>query len=95
MYADFVAYNGRKAVVWGGHSGNLSRFAEFFPVLRRPVEYFVDRYAVDYLVLDEAYVRPDRLGLESSLAALDRFGPITVYEFVRRPAMLQPDLAAH
>jgi hypothetical protein len=95
MYADFVAFNAEKAVVWGGHSGDLTRFEEFFPVLRRPLAYFVERYAVDYVVLDQAYVRPERLGIDSSVAPLERFGPIVVYEFVRPPAVLQPDLAAH
>jgi hypothetical protein len=95
MYADFVAYNAGKAVVWGGHSGDLTKFEDFYPVLRKPVEYFVERYAVDYLVLDHAYVSPQHLGIEASVSRLDRFGPIVVYEFVRRPASLQPDLAIH
>ncbi|MDQ6670166.1 MAG: hypothetical protein M3069_05365 [Chloroflexota bacterium] len=95
MYADFVAFNADKAVVWGGHSGDLTRFEEFFPVLRKPLAYFVEQYAVDYVVLDQAYVQPERLGIDSSVAPLDRFGPIVVYEFVRPPAVLQPDLAAH
>jgi hypothetical protein len=95
MYADFVAFNADKAVVWGGHSGDLTRFEEFFPVLRKPLAYFVERYAVDYVVLDQAYVRPEQLGIDSNVEPLDHFGPIVVYEFVRPPAVLQPDLAAH
>jgi hypothetical protein len=93
MYADFVAYGADKAVVWGGHSGDLRKFEEFFPVLRRPIDYFVRQYAVDYVVLDETYVLPERLGIESSVAALKRFGSIVVYEFVRPPAVLLSDLA--
>jgi hypothetical protein len=95
MYADFVAFNADKAVVWGGHSGNLTKFEEFYPVLRKPLEYFVERYQVDYVVLDQAYVRPEQLGIDPSLAPLDRFGPILVYEYARPPAMVEPDLAAH
>jgi hypothetical protein len=95
MYADFVAFNAEKAVVWGGHSGDLSRFEEFFPVLRKPLAYFLERYAVDYVVLDQVYVRPERLGIDASIAPLDRFGPFLVYEFIRPPAVLQPDLATH
>jgi hypothetical protein len=94
MYADFVSYGADKAVVWGGHSGDLTKFAEFFPVLRKPLDYFAQRYAVDYVVLDETYVLPARLGIESSIAPLGRFGTIAVYEFVSRPAALEPDLAA-
>jgi hypothetical protein len=95
MYADFVAYAAHKAVVWGGHSGNLDKFEEFYPVLRKPLDYFVERYQVDYLVLDEAYVQPERLGIDSSMSQLERFGPIRVYECVRPPAILEPGLAAH
>jgi hypothetical protein len=94
MYADFVAYAARKAVVWGGHSGNLDRFEEFYPVLRKPIDYFVTRYAVDYLVLDAAYVEPERLGMVSSINQLERFGPISVYECVRPAAVLEPGQVA-
>ncbi len=93
MYADFVAYASRKAVVWGGHSGNLDRFEEFYPVLRKPLEYFVQRYGVDYLVLDEAYAAPDRLDIQASIGELQHFGPFGVYECVRPVAVLEPDLA--
>jgi len=95
MYADFVAYAAQKAVVWGGHSGNLQRFGEFFPVLRKPLDYFVERYAVDYVVLDEGYVRPERLGIEASVNQVQRFGPIVIYTFVRPGARLQVGAAAH
>src|SRR5438105_15843631 len=78
MYADFVAYAARKAVVWGGHSGDLHKFEEFFPVLRKPLHYFLERYSVDYLVLDQAYVRPERLGVESAIARLNSFGAIAI-----------------
>jgi hypothetical protein len=94
MYADFVAYAARKAVVWGGHSGNLEKFEEFYPVLRKPIDYFVERYSVDYLVLDTAYVEPERLGIAAGTTQLQRFGPIRVYECVRPPAILEPGLAS-
>ena len=94
MYADYVAYASGKGVVWGGHSGNLRKLEEFFPVMRRPLDYFVERYAVDYIVLDEGYVRPERLGIDSSITQRERFGSIVVYEFVRPAATLEPDLAA-
>src|SRR5207302_466626 len=94
MYSDFVAYAAGKAVVWGGHSGDLSRFEEFYPVLRKPLEYFVHRYAVDYIVLDNTYVSPDRLGIASTIEPLNRFGAIVVYEFARPPATVLPGVAA-
>lgn len=96
MYADFVAYAASKAVVWGGHSGDLSRFEEFFPVLRKPLDYFVQRYAVDYVLLDHTYVAPELLGIPSTMAPLHRFGAIVVYEFARTAASasLRPGVAA-
>jgi len=85
MYADFVAYNAQSCVVWGGHSGDLRRFAEFYPVLQKPLEYFVEKYAVDYLILDHAYATPERLGISERVAPVERFGAISVYEWVRAP----------
>ena len=78
MYADYVAYAADKAVVWGGHSGDLRRLEEFYPVVRKPVEYFVERYDVSYLLLDNAYVTPQRLDIPS-LPELARFGSFGVY----------------
>ena len=94
MYADFVAYAADKAVVWGGHSGNLDRFEEFYPVLRKPLAYFVERYAVDYILIDEGYVQPARLGLETNVNLLSRFGQTVAFECVRPLAMVESGLAA-
>ena len=93
MHAAYVAYASGKGVVRGRHSGNLRKLEEFFPVMRPRLAYFVDSYAVDYIVLDEGYVRPERLGIDSSIAQRERFGSIVVYEFVRPAATLEPDLA--
>jgi hypothetical protein len=90
MYADFIAYAADKAVVWGGHSGNLDRFEEFYPVLRKPVQYFIDRYDVKYLVLDLGYATPARLGLDESLAPIERFGAIAVFRVAASAEIGQP-----
>ncbi len=79
MYADFVAFAADKAVVWGGHSGDLTRFEEFAPVIRRPLEYFFERYEVDYLLLDLAYTDPRRLRIEERIESLRDFGSIGVF----------------
>jgi hypothetical protein len=93
MYADFVCYNAEKAVVWGGHSGDLSKFEEFYPVLRKPLQYFVERYGVDYLILDHAYVTPERLRIVDSVAQLERHGSFGLYEFVPEPKAVEPNVA--
>ena len=79
MYADFVCYNAGKAVVWGGHSGNLSKLEEFFPVLRCPVSYFVRQYQVNYLVLDQAYASLEDVCMQGAVTPLRQFGHIGVY----------------
>jgi hypothetical protein len=88
MYADFVAYAGDKAVVWGGHSGDLRKLEEFFPVIRRPLAYFFERYEVAYLLLDLAYTTPQELRLEDQVQPLASFGPINVYAVTSRTSML-------
>ncbi|HEX8968277.1 MAG TPA: hypothetical protein VF937_10370 [Chloroflexota bacterium] len=86
MYADFVSYNAQKAVVWGGHSGNLLRFEEFFPVIRKPFKYFLDSYHVDYVLLDLAYVTPDELEANESITPMDQFGSMALYAVAEVPA---------
>ena len=86
MYADFVAYNGRKPVLWGGHSGNLSRLEEFFPVIRRPLSYFFKQYAIQYVLLDLKYATPERLDIADGTDRLETFGSVSVYR-VRTPAV--------
>jgi hypothetical protein len=83
MYADYVTYASCKAVVWGGHSGNLRMLGEFFPVLRQPVSYFLERFDVSYLLLDLAYTTPERLGLSGSVTPRNQFGAFVVYEVQR------------
>ncbi len=84
MYADYVAYTAEKAVVWGGHSGDLTRFEEFFPVLRQPLPYFFETYAVDYLVIDHAYTTPAQLKLSDEIQSMTSFGQIGIYAVVQR-----------
>jgi hypothetical protein len=79
MFADFVMYNSGKAVVWGGHSGNLARLEEFFPVIRQPLTYFFERYRVVYVVLDQHYTTLDRLQIGDDTELLEQFGSIGVY----------------
>ena len=86
MYADFVAYNSAKPVLWGGHSGNLSRLEEFFPVIRKPLAYFFERYRIAYLLIDLRYTTPERLKIGEVTDLLEMFGSVSVYQ-VRRPAL--------
>jgi hypothetical protein len=94
MYADFVTYNSAKPVVWGGHSGNLSRFEEFFPVLRKPLSYFFERYHVAYVLLDLQYATPERLQIGDATNLLEQFGPIGVYRVHSRASTVEGNLGA-
>src|SRR5579859_2456380 len=89
MFADFVMYNACRAVVWGGHSGNLGRLEEFFPVIRRPLGYFFERYNVAYLVLDLQYTTLERLQIDDATELLEQFGSIGVYEVRTRAGPLE------
>jgi hypothetical protein len=89
MYADYVAYAADKAVLWGGHSGDLRKLEEFFPVIRKPLSYFVEQYAIDYVVLDEGYVSAARLGLSDRLRAVQRCGSIAVYSVFDAPGVAE------
>jgi hypothetical protein len=84
MYADFVAYASGKGVVWGGHSGDLRRFEEFSPVLRKPLDYFFRQYNVDYVMLDFAYATPSDLRIEDSVTLLEQFGTTGVFQVLVR-----------
>jgi hypothetical protein len=84
MYADFVAYASGKGVVWGGHSGDLRRFEEFSPVLRKPLEYFFTQYQVDYVMLDFVYTTPRELRIEDGVMLLEQFGSTGVYQVLVR-----------
>jgi hypothetical protein len=86
MFADFVMYNSAKPVVWGGHSGNLARLEEFFPVIRRPLTYFFERYEVAYVVVDLQYTTLERLQIGDATELLEQFGSIGVYEVRTRAA---------
>jgi hypothetical protein len=80
MYADFVTYNAHKPVLWGGHSGNLSRLEEFYPIIRKPLSYFFERYNIVYVLLDLIYVTPERLQIDMATTLLEQFGSIAVFQ---------------
>jgi hypothetical protein len=79
MYADYVAFNAEKRVLWGGHSGNLRKLEEFSPVLRKPLRYFLEHYAIDYVLLDRTYAPPERLQLLELVKPVSHFGTINLY----------------
>jgi len=61
--ADTLAYHCRRSVLWGTHGYGFRQAEPFFPVLRKPLEYFISEYKLSYLVIDSGYVTPGLLKL--------------------------------
>jgi hypothetical protein len=79
MYSDFLSYASGKSVLWGGHSGDLSRYEALSPVIRRPLGDLIDEYDLSYVVIDLAYVDPHRLSLSARLDEVARHGNFALY----------------
>lgn len=78
MYADYVCYHSGKAVVWGGHCGDLARFEWITPVIARPLPEMFEELGVRYLLLDERYLRAKDLRLPDQLRAIGRHDSFAV-----------------
>ena len=63
--ADGLAYFTHKKVCWGGHSSGWDKLEEWFPVLKQPIEYFFDKYQLNFLLIDTEYVNIDYLKLKN------------------------------
>jgi hypothetical protein len=79
MYADYVVYHSGKSVLWGGHSGDLTRFESLSPVIRRPLDELVKKYRLTWALFDLAYTQPDRVGLGAVLSLAARHGQFALY----------------
>lgn len=79
MYADYVCYNSGKRTLWGGHSGDLTRFEAMFPVIRVPLDELIAKYDLRYALLDLGYVTPERLGLRGRIREIAREDGLALY----------------
>lgn len=75
-----------KKVLWGGHSGDLSRFEAIHPVIRQPLEELIERYDIHDALLDLAYIDPEQLRLTDRLTPIARHGSFTLYKTARAEA---------
>ena len=78
--ADLAAYRTGAPVLWGTHGYGFKTAEEFFPIMRRPVEYFVERYELTHLLLDRRYTGLARLGLEEAPPVFEA-GAIALFAF--------------
>jgi hypothetical protein len=91
MYADYLAYQTGKRVLWGGHSGDPARLDGFYPVISRPLQEFFLEYRVDYFILDLDYVELDLLALDGYVQPLRQFERFCVFQvLVPEPGVTQP-----
>ena len=74
---DTIAYHCRKQVIWGTHSDNFDEVEPLFPVYRKPLEYFVKKYGISHIVVDDKYVKPEAIGLAGEIY---RSGRYRIYE---------------
>jgi len=78
--ADGIAYFSRKKVCWGGHSSGWNKLDEWFPVLKKPIEYFFKKYRLNYLLVDKDYVEVDYLNLKNFSLFLNK-DKFSLYEW--------------
>lgn len=73
---DAVVWHCRKKVVWGTHSAGFENVEPMFPVLRAKLGWFVQKYQVSHLVIQESYAKAEKLGLKEPVF---RAGEYSVY----------------
>ena len=78
--ADLAAYRTGAPVLWGTHGYGFKRAEAFFPIMRRPVEHFVERYRLTHLLLDRRYTNLVRLRLVEA-APVYEAGEIALFAF--------------
>lgn len=83
MYADFVCYESKKKILWGGHSGDLSKFEVLSPVIRRPLREVIQEYDLRYAVIDRSYTSPEQMCIGDMLTLVVRRGSFELYRTVR------------
>lgn len=80
MYADYVAYNAGKKVLWGGHSGNLRPFEAIAPVLQSPIADLLRAHDARYVLLDALFVRPEELEMDKCFEIAGAWHNFMLYE---------------
>lgn len=80
MYADYVCYKSGKRTLWGGHSGDLSRFEALSPRIRRPLDHLIAQYDLHYALIDLSYVDPAQIDLDGHLSEIARDGSFALFE---------------
>jgi len=59
--ATVIAYMTRKQVCWGTHTFGFHNVEDFFPVLRKPIAHFFNKYQLSHLLLDKKFAGIEEL----------------------------------
>lgn len=81
-YCESIAYFCRKKTLWGGHGYCYDKLQDFFPVLLKPVEYFVRAFKISYCLINTAYVSLDDLLLKVNFKIIKQAGKYYLIEFL-------------
>ncbi len=76
-----IAYFCRKKTLWGAHSYMGDKIESFFPVLLKPVEYFISTYALSYCLINKDYVCLSDLHLSIGYKKIMEQGRYIILEF--------------
>lgn len=79
LYSDYVMYASGRSVLWGGHSGDLTKLRDLFPVIRRPLQDLIREYRIDHVLLDLRYTQPAPLRLDGMLAPVSQHGDFSLF----------------
>lgn len=82
VYCEFIAYFCRKKTLWGGHGYCYDKLQDFFPVLLKPVEYFIEAFKISYCLINTAYVSLDDLFLKINFKIIKQVGKYYLIEFL-------------
>jgi hypothetical protein len=80
VYADYACYHSGKRVLWGGHSGDLTKWQEVKPVISRPVPALLRDYDARYVLLDTAFADIAQLGLAGRVTTIGCWDGFALYD---------------
>jgi hypothetical protein len=80
VYADYACYHSGKRVLWGGHSGDLTKWQEVKPVISRPVATLLHDYDVRYVLLDTRFSEAGQLGIGDRAVLIGSWGTFVLYD---------------
>lgn len=81
-YCEYIAYFCKKKTLWGAHGSGYDKMQDFWPVLLKPVEYFIQAYDISYCLLNEKYLCLKDLKLSVNYRIIKQKNQYLLLEFV-------------